>query len=108
MSKPDGMNGSSHEAGRSSHRKALSFNSTNNSSNNIVGKCSSPWLKWGSKQEQGRAPMHPFGLQLGMLQTSPSPPKHSCSGCRDQEQPVDHLFGLSGHLERCCCELGVA
>lgn len=60
-----------------------------------------------SKAGAGRGLMDPFGFQLGMLQTSPSPHKHSCSGCRDQEQPVDHLFGLSGHLERCCCELGV-
>lgn len=41
---------------------------------------------------------------LGMVQTGSNPHKHSSCGCRDQEQPVGHLFVL---LERWCCELGV-
>lgn len=48
-----------------------------------------------------------WGLQLGMAQTPPKPHKDSCSGCRDQGQPVGHFFVLSAHLERWCCELGV-
>lgn len=73
-------------AGRSSYRKALIFSSPDNGSNNIVGKCSSPWLKWGSKQKQGRSWNHRTlwtgGSSWGWFKQDQTPTNTGAAGTR--------------------------
>lgn len=76
VSEIGGMGSSSHESWKDcSYRNALTHNSINNSSNNIIDKCSYPWLKWGSMQEQCGSNLtsvaKPYqGLQLRMVWTT--------------------------------------
>lgn len=63
---------------------------------------------WNGDQSRGNTGQDSWSPLGWGLQTAPKPHKLSCSGCRDQEQPVGHSFVLRGHLERCCCcDLGV-
>lgn len=84
-----------------SYRNVLNCNSINNS-NNVTDKCRYPWSKWGLVQEPRRCSLTRVaktsqGVQLGLVPTTKPPlgkansHKHTCTGCRDQEQPMGHF-----------------
>lgn len=98
----DGMGIFFHESWKDCfYRNALICNISNGSIN-VTGKCSYSWLKEGSIQEQCGSNLtsvsKPYQrLQLSMVwTTSPwagrvNTHQHTCTVCRDQEQPKSHF-----------------